>query len=642
MVFKGRGIELLDTGLRRGSRYLTVLVLLLQVLSLLSASAMAQTLVITPDMDAYTADTYLYEYEDVDANLTIAQISSQPELFRPVLTRQVSKGYTRAAWWFRLELANNRPEDLNWLITSNYSSLDEFSVYEVSEAGGVAVLYEGGDHLPFAHRPIAKSMYVVPFSIGGGESKVYYFRAASSGSLIMPIELLSKEAFIETQDAERLMMGWFWGGLFFLALYNLILFVGVRDVAYLYYVGYILSFILLSVHITGVGFQWLWPTAMWWQTGGLTVICLAAAFNSTQFARKLLMLDQNMPRLDRLLQVYAWVSLPLAASFPFLDFTLTLNVTIAFCLPLACFLLFAGWRTFVDGYGPARYYVSAWVFVFIAVMIFAVESSGLVQGSYVSKWALQVGVGIETLLFAVALSSRINLSKQHAIETQQKIIEQQQAMRDMQDKANLELEGKVDQRTREIARVVADLARANEQLDRLSQIDELTRIPNRRYFNRNSLKLLNQAIERETSLSVLLIDIDHFKQINDRYGHLAGDECLRVVAENINALVTRPDDMVARFGGEEFIVLLSDTDTNGAQRVAEKIRRHLLSLSVPWESMVIHLTASVGVYSERPGSGARVETYTENADKALYQAKAAGRNRVVVWTAEKQPASGNS
>jgi diguanylate cyclase len=210
------------------------------------------------------------------------------------------------------------------------------------------------------------------------------------------------------------------------------------------------------------------------------------------------------------------------------------------------------------------------------------------------------------------------------------VVEQEKLLRSAQEQANRELEARVEQRTRELARVAEDLARVNEKLDRLNQLDELTQVYNRRAFNQRSVQLLMQCQRERKPLSVLLLDVDHFKQVNDRYGHLAGDECLRRMATLIRERVTRPQDFVARFGGEEFVVVLFDTHLDGARHVAERIRSEVQQLQVQWETTLIPLTTSIGLCSAIPDELTGIEQYTAAADQALYEAKESGRNRVVV------------
>lgn len=176
-----------------------------------------------------------------------------------------------------------------------------------------------------------------------------------------------------------------------------------------------------------------------------------------------------------------------------------------------------------------------------------------------------------------------------------------------------------------------ELMRTNQELHRMVAIDGLTCIANRRHFEQRCEEEWRRATRDETPLSLIMLDIDHFKKYNDTYGHLVGDDCLKRVAEVLAATAARAGDLAARYGGEEFAVLLPNTDSVGAAVVAEALRSAISALEIEHRgSPLAIVTASAGVatiYPCREESQAP-EGLLERADRALYQAKAAGRNNV--------------
>ena len=176
-----------------------------------------------------------------------------------------------------------------------------------------------------------------------------------------------------------------------------------------------------------------------------------------------------------------------------------------------------------------------------------------------------------------------------------------------------------------------ELEKLTKQLTELSNKDGLTRVPNRRYFNDQYLKEYRRALRDGSHLCLMMIDIDFFKAYNDAYGHLAGDTCLRQVAQTVSSVVNRPGDLVARFGGEEFVVLLPGTDRDGALVIAQAIQRAIQKLSIEHRSSSIskRLTLSIGIASEVPAtSKVGPEKLLAEADKALYKSKSLGRNAI--------------
>jgi diguanylate cyclase (GGDEF)-like protein/hemerythrin-like metal-binding protein len=189
--------------------------------------------------------------------------------------------------------------------------------------------------------------------------------------------------------------------------------------------------------------------------------------------------------------------------------------------------------------------------------------------------------------------------------------------------ANQLLEERVAERTRA-------LEEANLALEAASRTDVLMGIANRMCFNETFVEEWRRARRRHDTLSLLMLDVDHFKRYNDHYGHLEGDDCLRSVARSVAAAVRRSGDLVARYGGEELVVLLPDTDLPGACQVAENIRRGVEQLALPHGTSPVtgHVTLSIGVAAGAPGPLCSAEDLLAAADQALYRAKAAGRNCV--------------
>jgi two-component system, chemotaxis family, response regulator WspR len=175
------------------------------------------------------------------------------------------------------------------------------------------------------------------------------------------------------------------------------------------------------------------------------------------------------------------------------------------------------------------------------------------------------------------------------------------------------------------------LIEANIELQRLNNVDGLTGASNRKHFNEYIEIEWKRAARDQTSLGVLMIDVDDFKKFNDTYGHLVGDEALIKVAEAARKVSGRPADLTARFGGEEFVIVLPGTDLAGAQTVGEKVRQTVEDLQVPHAASSAggFLTVSIGGASIIPRRGDSFVALIETADVALYQAKRSGRNRVV-------------
>ncbi len=174
------------------------------------------------------------------------------------------------------------------------------------------------------------------------------------------------------------------------------------------------------------------------------------------------------------------------------------------------------------------------------------------------------------------------------------------------------------------------LEKRNQELEKVAYIDSLTGVCNRRHFEEKFDEEWKRLTRDNSSMSVIMLDVDYFKRYNDTYGHQQGDKCLQQVAQAISAVVKRPADFVARYGGEEFVVVLPNTPIEGALKVAENIRREIEALKIPHTNSAVSnwVTSSLGVASSHWFNQSNPERLLQAADMALYNAKKAGRNQV--------------
>ena len=225
------------------------------------------------------------------------------------------------------------------------------------------------------------------------------------------------------------------------------------------------------------------------------------------------------------------------------------------------------------------------------------------------------------MLLSFALANRINYERRLREYAQQESSAAQRKLLAHQIRANEQLDRTVRERT-------AELEKANARLKEMSSTDALTGLLNRRAFDEVSEAEYRRAIREQSSVAVLMIDLDHFKRINDQYGHHFGDLCLASAANVMQARLRRPPDIAARYGGEEFIVFLPGTDCGGAVRVAESLLAALAMTEISDGDVSLKVSASIGVASHIPDISKSLHELMKLADENLYAAKANGRNRV--------------
>jgi two-component system chemotaxis family response regulator WspR len=184
------------------------------------------------------------------------------------------------------------------------------------------------------------------------------------------------------------------------------------------------------------------------------------------------------------------------------------------------------------------------------------------------------------------------------------------------------------------------LMRVNLELERLTRIDGLTGLGNRRYFDEYLGAEWKRGLRTQTAVSVLMIDVDHFKRYNDAYGHLAGDDVLKRVSGVLQSSANRSTDLAARYGGEEFVIVLTDVTLAGAQHVAERLTEGVRDLAIPHGEG--RISVSIGVATMLPEEGGSPDDLVKAADLALFRAKAEGRDRVVLHEAPVKPTANSS
>ncbi|WP_154661639.1 diguanylate cyclase [Bacillus ndiopicus] len=380
---------------------------------------------------------------------------------------------------------------------------------------------------------------------------------------------------------------------FFLALtvYHLFLYFSVKDKTYLYYVLIIGSFILYQAMLQILAMEsmkscWLCSKAIVVSVHFLFIFILL-------FAIQFLELKRYVPRYYQLAK-----GLMVGALLSLIIRLVMFNETIInpfTSILVTIFLLFGGVLVLLKGQVVARFYIAGYT-----ILLIALTSQTLCSHLFKCD-VLVIGVLFNTLFLAFALGDKINLIKKE----HQKL----------HDTLSETLESKVQQRTRE-------LEKAKEELEKLANTDRLTQISNRVYLEGVLEEHFQLAEQQNIPFSIILLDIDNFKAVNDEFGHQVGDTTLIKVAQILNNTI-REKDIVGRWGGEEFLVLCPQTMLDEAVQIAENLRQQLAIYPFP---ILQHKTGSFGVASYIKGED--LDSLLARSDKALYKAKNCGRNCV--------------
>ena len=372
--------------------------------------------------------------------------------------------------------------------------------------------------------------------------------------------------------------------------------------------------LLFLSSLNGWTFQYLWPESTKWNDLAILMFLNGVVLFTVVFANSFL----EFQKLGKKFQVQTSLWVVVGGSGFIAYIILPYSVAIKILIPtaaLACFwTLLMGIYAWFKGQKSAGIYIISWTGILVGGALLAMKKMHLLPRMVFTDQSVQLGSLVEVILLSFALAERINDKRAKRFSAQQNAL-------DIQTKAKKELEANVVSRTKE-------LEVANQKLKELSDTDQLTGLKNRRYLDQFIDQELLRATRYKHPISVLLIDIDHFKMVNDTHGQLAGDARLKEVARRLNAHMHCPTDLCAGYGGEEFCAVLPETDLAGAVVVAERIRNKINKQTVKAGDLSLTLSVSVGVYSKSPIPSDEATLFLDKADGALYEAKNNGRNQV--------------
>jgi two-component system, sensor histidine kinase LadS len=505
--------------------------------------------------------------EDPDGRMDFESVRASGD-FRPAPAMGTNFGFTSSAWWVRFSLTNPGEGDRHVVLREDYPLIDHLELW-AQQRDGSWRHSATGDRTAFSTREFAHRDFLFDLDVPSASERTYYVRAASGGPVDLSLAVYGTHALVGALSVEQLAYGAYYGGFIVLVLYNFFIFLIVRDRAFVFYLLYAISYGLYFAIHNGLAFQLLWPESPAWGNQALLVMLSLTLIFGMQFTRTFLDTAGFARWLDKLAIFTQWLAaIGLIASFFAPYATLILPISLL-TVVLVTLILTLGTLGLVKGYRPARYFMIAWAMLLVGVLAYMLKVFGILPHNLLTQNGFQVGSLVEMVLLSLALASRVR------------------------------------------------------ELQRQSRTDTLTRVPNRRHFDEVASGEFERARRNNGSMALLVVDIDHFKQFNDRYGHSRGDEVLRQVAEKLSNGVRRGDH-ACRYGGEEFALVLPGADGAAAADVAESLRSLVESSAQPDAP----ITVSIGVATSRDREFANVDELFQAADRALYRAKDLGRNRV--------------
>ena len=397
--------------------------------------------------------------------------------------------------------------------------------------------------------------------------------------MVVPLELMSAAQLMQHKEEAAYQYGIHYGFLVALCAYNLLLFVGLRERSYLSYAAYLASYIGVNLCYTGHGSAWFWPDLPLFQRYVIPVMMVAFGATGLLFARRFLRLKTTAPPVDRGVRGLVILGFSVVALGVLFGSHFAAVWWGFFYLGLVCAVMVGlgvlSWRKNVPS---APFFLGACLAGMLGAASSTFTTWGWVPFTELGYRAVEIGVTVEATLLALALAYQMRHYQRISLEA-----------------------------------------------SALARIDPLTQVLNRRALFEDATPAWRTADRGDRPISVIMVDLDYFKMINDRHGHEVGDRALVAVARALTE-GRRAGDLLARWGGEEFVLVLPETDVTQALVLAESLRKGIEGLSLPGVGGPLSLSASFGVAQRR--SHASVESLIADADVQLLAAKREGRNRV--------------
>ncbi len=527
-------------------------------------------------------------------------------------------GRTTTPVWLDFTL-NNRSLVQNWVLDFGIHKFLTVELYRESSPDHFILEESWSYKKSFNERIIPEASLAFPLRIRPGGDEHFIMKVRSENGLILPIRIYSENDYLEKNFRLKTMWAVFYAVSAVMVLYNLMIWLFIRDQNYLYYVIYVILNMLYLSALNGAGAQFLWPGLEGrWTTifsplfGGVTL-----AFG-IQLCRTFLGIKQISRKTHIYLNILIALSFLLAISNLMVErFMLSFALGNALGALIMISIMTIALIHSIKGNRPARLFLSSYMVIVMGQLGYSLKALGYFEGQ---DWLIDINQYtpvFQVTLLSLALSYRISVMRDEKDLAQAAALNAETIL-------NERLEEKVNERTLE-------LRIANDRLKTLSDIDGLTGLYNRRFFDRHLSSEWRRHQRSGLSMALIFCDIDHFKMFNDAAGHQEGDECLKEIAAVLKRNARRDADIAARYGGEEFAIIVPQMEMEGALKIARNVLEEIRALSIPHPAFSEEskfVTMSFGVAALVPRKDENESLILKEADRALYASKGAGRDTI--------------
>ncbi|GLX78447.1 deoxynucleoside kinase [Thalassotalea insulae] len=553
----------------------------------------------------------------------------------------IDKVLTIEQQFWQQQAGNRVPitEPLNWLAVKLTNHTKQEAHFQLVLTGGEYIFAERF----FVETPSANVKSLVSerelnnlihsaITLTSEQTITVYLALSSPMADFLTLELMSEVQFSQFLAAEYLSLGLAVGSLFAFAVILLfVAFANKQQMMFLLAGYYLLQSLLLAV-IYGVNLHTIFPGLTLVRGLEIPVLTSLSVITLLGFSGQLFNLAARQPKIYQLFCATAWLMLFNIGLSIFLP--LNVNFLISQLLSIVSIVLLGVLvKTLLRGQDRLAKLFTGFVVIQALVVIVNVLLVGWFDFDALTYTFGNCCSGL-FIVYLLARQSALQIDKKYsaqraALESEMQSKQVRDELIELQARTQEQLESRVQERTFELNIALQELEEANRELAQKNTLDELTGLYNRRFYDQKMLAEFRRSRRNLTPLSLVIIDIDYFKKINDNYGHSAGDNCLVTLAKTIQQLMRRSTDIACRYGGEEFCLILPETDNAGAVALANELREKVIAQIFDIGVTELSLTISCGVSTYQHQADVQPVDIFNAADKALYQAKENGRNQVV-------------
>jgi two-component system, sensor histidine kinase LadS len=564
-------------------------------------------------------------YPDELNNLTIEQAMNRPaDSWNMSSTTNFSFGFTDAAYWLHTTLNNSSRAEQQLLLEIGRARFEEIDVYVSID--GQRTHMAGGSLRAFEDREYKHRSHLFPVNLATDQTADIFIRVKNSGSLWFPLMLWHKDKFFDADKNSMIIFGAYFGIWLLIIIFNAILYAVIPTRAVASFVAFVFTYGLYQLISLGFGTSLIWGRFPLLLDATSIVAISSATLSMMFFCSQVLDLNNSNKTGLRILQLFSYPVLLVVLAYPLLGYAGVIQPLTAIVGANAVIVIVLGLLSTIKGSRLGLYATIAWTPLLLGIIATVSVRFQFLPLNFVTHNAAPAGFIL--MMFSLSFVAAAEYRRRSREQPGATSFSVGNASVEDQNNSSEELEHMVHNRTHELEEALEELSQANETLREINIMDAVTGIKNRHYFDTAFENEWKRASREKYPLSLLLLDIDHFKLVNDKLGHLAGDECLYEIAATISAALKRPADIVARYGGEEFVAVLPYIENENAMKFANRIRSRVEAANYIVDGREVNVTVSIGVCTVTPSDDDEMKDMISAADIALYEAKNNGRNQV--------------